>query len=400
MKFNPKYLVPVAVRDSFRPAVNRFLYGYGFPAVYRKAAKAPVQERKALFIEIYRDEVSDSMKLVYDEMKLRGFDCEFISLHTYCGRFSEYTSLRVKMVRLAATAKYVFICEACKPLACLPLRKETKVIQLWHGCGAFKKFGMSTADKIFGGSREDKMRFPAHRNTSLVTVSSPDVVWAYEEAMCLEGTGIVRPLGVSRTDVFFDETFVGDRCAEVEKAVPQAAGKKVLLYAPTFRGRVASATAPDKLDISLLKDRLGNDWVLLVKHHPLIKRRPAIPVGCEDFCFDVTTDLSIEACLCRADACISDYSSLVYEYSLFGRPMAFFAYDKDDYDDWRGFYYDYDELTPGPVLTTTEGLAEWVEDLAKGFDSSEVDAFRERFMSSCDGRATRRIVDAAMALGK
>lgn len=66
---------------------------------------------------------------------------------------------------------------------------------------------------------------------------------------------------------------------------------------------------------------------------------------------------------------------------------------KADYDDWRGFYYDYDELTPGPVVATTEELIAYIKQAASGFDASEVRAFRDRFMSACDGHSTDRIFD-------
>ena len=124
-----------------------------------------------------------------------------------------------------------------------------------------------------------------------------------------------------------------------------------------------------------------------------MRELPPIPADCRDFAFDVTRELPINELLCSADAVISDYSSLVFEYSLFGRPMVFFAYDQDEYADWRGFYYDYDALTPGPVCTTAEGVVSALKAAAEDFDSSEVDAFRERFMSACDGHATDRIIE-------
>ena len=96
------------------------------------------------------------------------------------------------------------------------------------------------------------------------------------------------------------------------------------------------------------------------------------------------------------DVCITDYSSLVFEWSLFERPIAFFAYDLDDYLDERGFYYDFDTMTPGPVCNSTQELADWVRTLDEGFDPSEVVAFRERFMGACDGHATERILHEAL----
>ena len=103
-------------------------------------------------------------------------------------------------------------------------------------------------------------------------------------------------------------------------------------------------------------------------------------------------DVSIDDLLCTADACISDYSSIVFEYSLFGRPMVFFAYDLSDYDDWRGFYYSYDEFTPGPVFNTSEEVLDYLVHLDERFDPAKVAAFREKFMCACDGHATDRIM--------
>ena len=106
----------------------------------------------------------------------------------------------------------------------------------------------------------------------------------------------------------------------------------------------------------------------------------------------------IDWLLTIADVRISDYSSIVFEYSPFGRPMVFFAYDKDDYDDWRGFYYDYDEMTPGPVLKTTGEVIDCIANAAERFDPAQVEAFCQKFMGACDGHATERICEATLAL--
>ena len=142
-----------------------------------------------------------------------------------------------------------------------------------------------------------------------------------------------------------------------------------------------------------MKKALGNEYILLLKHHPFVKKRPEIPEDCKDFAMDVTTDLDIDKLLCVSDICISDYSSLIFEYSLFERPMIFYAYDLEDYFDWRGFYYNYDDLTPGPVVTETEEIIDYIQNLDTRFDKEQVHAFREKFMSACDGCATDRIME-------
>ena len=73
--------------------------------------------------------------------------------------------------------------------------------------------------------------------------------------------------------------------------------------------------------------------------------------------------------------------------------MIFYAYDIADYEDWRGFYYPYDELTPGPVFYENEAMIAYIRDIDRLFDPSVVHAFREKFMSACDGHATERIME-------
>ena len=137
-----------------------------------------------------------------------------------------------------------------------------------------------------------------------------------------------------------------------------------------------------------------DEYVVIFKHHPLVKNVPQIPEELNGtFAIDATKTMTIEDLLCVSDICISDYSSLVFEYSLFERPMLFFAYDFEEYGEWRGFYYDYHELTPGPVVHTTQEIVDYVLHLKERFDRKQVADFKEKFMSACDGHATERLLE-------
>ena len=397
----------MSINSLAKTVVKDIMLGKWLPGVYARAAeKAPIDPRKALFVAQKGHDMPDNFQLVFARLHdVYGFDTRFVTLRYDEVSYPDYLRNCAALLREAATARFVFLDDASDIMSCVNLRPGTDVVQLWHACGAFKKFGLSTAEKRFGGSRADKLRHPFYANLSLVTVSSPEVKWAYREAMSLDAqalasTGgiagdaperqVVQALGVSRTDVFFSRSYLNAVREEMQRLLPQIARKKVILYAPTFRGTSAQAKAPNQLDIAAMKRALGANHVLLVKHHPFVKELPPIPEGCEDFAF-MAGAFPIEWLLVVADVCISDYSSLVYEYSLFGRPMVFFAYDKSDYDDWRGFYYDYDELTPGPVLTTTEQIVDYLVHIDERFDAAEVAAFRDKFMGACDGHATERI---------
>ena len=365
-----------------------------FPLGYKHYIKGKkIKRKKAVFVEVRFDEITDSFRLVYDRMKVDGFDVheQFIE-NIKPGKWG-YIKRCLRMLEDISDAHYVFLNDACNVTSCIPLRKGTKIYQLWHACGAFKKFGMSTAELIFGDNRKSLEKYPNYGNLSYVTVSSPEVIWAYEEAMNLKDTKTqVVATGVSRTDVFYDQHFIEQSKAAVYSVCPAAENKKIILYAPTFRGRVAKAESPDCLDIPAMKRALGDEYVLLIKHHPFVKQPPVVPEDCADFAMDVTKSLEIDQLLCASDVCVSDYSSLIFEYSLFERPMIFFAYDLDDYFDWRGFYYNYDELTPGPVEQETEEIIDYIRHLDARFDQAQVHAFKEKFMSSCDGHATDRIM--------
>lgn len=383
-----------ALKTVARRLMKDVTLGFLFPRLYRRYAKQPVEEGLVVFFETKEQEMPGSFDVLYERLQTDPTkQVRYVTLARNYVSLAQYYRNCVAALKWLAVAETVFLDDASDLVSCVPLRGETRVAQLWHACGAFKKWGVSTAELKFGNTLKDIRRHPFYGNLSLVTVSSPEVSWAYVEAMDLAGReNIVQPLGVSRTDIFFDPEFVAGARDHVEEAFTPARGKKVVLYAPTFRGETGAAKGPDKLDVAEMRRVLGNEWVLLIKHHPFVKHPAPIPEGCEDFAYLVQGDLGIDELLCAADACISDYSSIVFEYSLFERPMAFFAYDLDDYDDWRGFYYSYDEFTPGPVVSTSEEVVDYLAHVDERFDKAQVMTFRRKFMSACDGHATERVM--------
>ena len=377
------------VNKMMKPLLFKKIY----PRYYKKRAKKPMNEKKVVFIEVRFDEVTDNFKLIYERLEAMGYEISVCYLRNIVPGRKAYIKRCLNMLAEIADAHYVFLNDACDVTSCIDMRKETVLTQVWHGCGAFKKFGMSTAEKIFGADRETLEKYPNYRNLDYVTVSSPEVVWAYEEAMNFKHEDhIVRPVGVSRTDIFYDDGFKRRAADKLKEVFPQSEGKKVILYAPTFRGRVKKAASPRRLDIGYLKALLGDDYVLVIKHHPFVKKPLVVPEEHADFALDVTKLMEIDELLCVSDICISDYSSLVFEYALFEKPMLFFAYDLENYFDWRGFYYEYEELAPGPVVTTNKEIVSYIRQYEKHFDSTRVHQFKEKFMSACDGHATDKIL--------
>lgn len=365
-----------------------------FPLVYKWHAKKPVDDNKVIFVEIRLKGVSNSFSLLYDRIKANPkFKVHVHNLRLTFVKTLAYDKRCIQLMKDMATAKYVFLNEATNAVSSVKKREETTVFQTWHGCGAFKKFGFSTAQLIFGENEKNMLRYPFYNNLDYVSVSSPEIVWAYEEALNSKRyNSKIVPIGVSRSDIYYDEEYKNTAYERLYEVMPAARGKKVIVYAPTFRGRVANAKTPNVLNVELLNYVLSDEYVLLFKHHPLVRIRPSVPETCQDFALDVTDTMSIEDLLIVADLCISDYSSLVFEYSLLEKPILMLAYDVDNYIDWRGFYYSYDELVPGPVVKNTYEVLDFIRNI-ENYDREKVHNFREKFMSSCDGHSTDRIIE-------
>lgn len=390
----------MGIRKRVKQLIKSAAWHLLFPGCYRLFRKRDgLLPGYTVFFEEYGSHISDNSRMIRSRMRgMDGFRTENICLGRNEKNMPAFFRACLGAVRKIARAEYIFMEDSSELISALPLGPETKVIQLWHACGAFKKFGYSLTGKRFGADEEELERFPRHRNFTYVTVSAPEVIWAYAEAFHMEERkDAIVPAGIARTDLFFDEKRMAAACRKRSDIVGNGCSRFVL-YAPTFRGNASGAAAPVLPDFEKLRHALGNEWGFLIKQHPFVRLRPQIPEEQKDYVFDLTDSMPIHDLMMASDLCITDYSSIVFEYALLDRPMIFFAPDLDDYDDWRGFYYPYEEMTPGPVCRTNEEMVEWIRNSGCHFDRQKIREFREKFMSACDGHATERILE--MTIGK
>lgn len=365
------------------------------PYVYTQFSSGAI-ENKVVFMERGTG-VSPSLKYMRKYVQENtDYEVKTFSLQVRAVPNEQYYENAKAYIREVATAKAIFICTANDLMGYFTLRPETTYIQLWHGCGAFKKFGLSTIDKSFGKSAASHEEYPVNTNYSYVTIASEELSWVFEEAMGIsKESGIIASTGISRTDEFFDSNYI-EKCYEkLYNAIPQAKGKKIIMYAPTFRGEVAKCTSPDVLDVKKFAEAFSDEYILIFKHHQSVKQLPEIPEEYEGtFAFDMTRGkgMDINELMTVSDICISDYSSLVFEFALFERPIIFYTFDIEEYIDERGLYYEFDEITPGPMFTTNEEIIDYIKHIDERFDKQEVIDFKEKFMCCCDGHSSERIL--------
>ena len=364
------------------------------PIAYNMAAILPIKDDLVVFADSRRNSVPDSMKLLYKEMQDRNMDVRSFFRDFRKGSLLASLIHNIRFMLAYARAKYVFISDYYVPVYSCNKRPETIVVQTWHACGALKKWGYSTLKTKFGVSEEHVKKYPIHTNYTYATVSSAEISKHYAEAYNMtDRMDAIMATGISRTDVFFNQDFLKEASGEFYEKYPVAKDKKIILYAPTFRGTANEPETENPIDMEAFYEKLKDEYVLVFKLHPFLRDGFEIPEHMSDFALDVSSTMSIDQMITVADICITDYSTVLFEFSLFERPMVFFPYDYEDYVTWRGFYYDYFDMMPGPIVMDSKHLLETILTTPEWFDKQKVQAFRDKFMSACDGHATDRIID-------
>lgn len=302
----------------------------------------------------------------------------------------EYAIHLIKASFHMATSRFFIIDDFYFPVYVIHPRGGTEIVQVWHAAGAFKKFGLSTMGKSFGPSSDYLKHVKIHANYSRVYVSSKEVVPHYADAFGMD-EGRIYPLGVPRTDYFFDEERQNLVKEKLYRSFPDLKNRKLILYAPTFRGKSHyQETFNIPIDMRLMKDSLSDEYALLIHLHPYMTNGVRLDENLKGFAYHIHKDFSIEELLLLSDILITDYSSIIFDYSILNRPIAFFVHDLESYLEERDFYYSFESFVPGPILYESEALIKWIIDESK--DLEKIKCFRQRFFDQLDGKASERIV--------
>ncbi|EGX56034.1 transferase [Streptomyces zinciresistens K42] len=198
--------------------------------------------------------------------------------------------------------------------------------------------------------------------------------------------------GYPRNDVFYRATAADVRAVRDRLGVPP--GRRAILYAPTHRDYEAVWTP--RLDLAALAEQLGEDTVLLVRGHYFYDGAPSplTALRRSGRVVDVSAYDPVEDLCLAADALVTDYSSIMFDYANLDRPVVVYADDWETYRSTRGVYFDLPAEPPGQVARTQRELTEilttdaWQDEAA----AKARTAFRRRFCEYDDGRAAERVV--------
>lgn len=381
----------------------------------------------------------DDKLVVFETFMGRQYGCNPKAIYEYmisCPEYDDYKfvwvlkepteDIRKKVLERAeivtwGTKKYYEICARAKYIvtnSALNYRIKRKpgqvIMQTWHGtplkrlrCDIEAEKGNvnNTLDEIKIKNDMDVIRYNLFLSPS--AFASEKFISSFNmKELGIEN--IVRETGYPRNDYLFH--FTEEEAAKLKEDLGIPRGKKVILYAPTFRDNEHDGTGYTynlHLDFEKLKRELGDDYIVLLRVHYFVASRFDFDKY-TDFVINVSNLDDITPLYTISDVLITDYSSVFFDYANLKRPMLFYMYDLEDYAEGiRGFYFDINEI-PGPKIKTEEELVGWIRKLdgepyGKAYFDAYGEVFRrftEKFAPLEDGNASQRAVESLLQEGK
>ncbi len=248
-------------------------------------------------------------------------------------------------------------------------RKGVKYLQTWHGT-PLKKLALDLEALYMAGEEtlEDyKREFVRNAETWDFLISQN----SFSTKVFRQAFGYSKKMleiGYPRNDILFLP--LSKEMAEKEKQkLGLPAKKRVMLYAPTWRDNAfynkADYRFDSPMDFEAMRRAFGEEYILVVKYHYMVREKKDWGTFA-GFVYPVGDEADIAALYRISELLITDYSSVMFDYSILHRPIFFYAYDLEAYrDNLRGFYFDMEQEVPGPIVTTTEELVQAITETQK-----------------------------------
>ena len=303
-------------------------------------------------------------------------------------------------VRRGSLEYYAALSRAKYWVTNIKIASETKpegtvFLQTWHGT-PLKRLGTDITASGPEVEARDDLLAQASRWDYLI---SPNSYSSEIFRRAFDYTGPVLETGYPSNDLLapgvIEETAQG-----VRKMLSIPAGRKVVLYAPTWRDdqRIGNSWQFKfrlQLDLLRLQRYFGETHFFMIRLHHLSSQALARDAfePFKNFAVNVSSVSDTTQLLAVADVLVTDYSSIFFDYAITGRPMIFYMYDRGVYEDkLRGFYFDPDTELPGPIVEMEGALIAALKSEDYSNYQDRYARFKERFTSLEDGRAGERVV--------
>lgn len=352
----------------------------------------PINKKKVCFLSDSREVMGGNLGAIYDYIEDKNY--KRVVMFKMDRRIKDSIKHELKLIYTLVTSHYILLEDMVSITTYMKVRKNQELVQLWHGPGAYKKFGFS---RKTNGEKIGAIH-TGYKKYTKATVSGNAIKWCYAEAFSIDESKI-EATGFPRTDDFFNQEYLKSTKESFYREFPQLKNKKLILFAPTYRGTKVGDACYDynQLDFDDLYHRYHDEYVFIVKWHPMYYNN--IVLGkqkCPDFSkydnfvMDFSNYRDINDLLIVCDILITDYSSMVFDYVLLNKPIIYFAYDLDEYTSQggRGLYFDFNDYVYGNVAKNYDELVQAIEN--HDLMEEKRRAFKSKFMDACDGKSTQK----------
>ncbi|WP_399884943.1 CDP-glycerol glycerophosphotransferase family protein [Streptomyces sp. BBFR51] len=363
--------------------------------VYEPARELPLRDQ-VFFFSYNGKQYSDSPRAMHEELLRRDSGMKYLWAVRDGQVVLPPTADKVRMwgrewFEALATSRYI-VTNGHLP-EWVVRRPGQVIVQTWHGT-MLKKIGHDIETLYFDREYQNRLALEA-KNWSLLVSSNRFSTPILKRAFSYDGE--IQEAGYPRNDYLYSPD--RDKIAEqVKETLKLPADKKVVLYAPTWRDDQSHSAGQYLFDLRIdLEDarrRLGDDHVLLIRRHSNVVDQ--VPGAGNGFVFDASEYPDIADLYLAADIMITDYSSVMFDYAHLKRPMLFFTYDLEHYrDTLRGFYFDFEQDAPGPLIGNSRELVDAIRDIdqVQAKYQDRFDRFHHLFCDLDDGHASARVVD-------
>ena len=331
-----------------------------------------IKNNRITFIYLEADHlVSDFLK-IYQQLPQEDYDIRLCLIHYHknlWGQFLYFINC-MKQLYYVYTSRIIFLHDNNYVVSHFK-REGVQVIQVWHACGAIKKFGNVI-----------ERQYPI-RNYDYVLATSLFWKEPYHQAFSVDANHVL-PIGLPRTDELFDQEWIEKKKLELYHKYPSLKNKKDILYAPTFRGNIYIGFSAIEFDAKKIMDCLGHDYVLIYKFHPLMGN---YMLGDGDSIINMNHEDTHEL-FCISDYLISDYSSIVFDFMILEKPILFYVPDLEQYSKDLGVFVDIRELGY-PVCYSEKEAVQAIQ--SNWQDTHILKTTKNRFFDIQDGKSTLRV---------
>lgn len=333
-----------------------------------------------------------NLQALDERLKYRGLDKKFHISYSF-SKTLEQSKLKVlfiwvKLAFVTARQDFIFVDDYVPFFKYINVHPKTKLIQVWHAGVGFKSVGYAR----FGEKGSPYPYDSSHRKYDYAIVGGEALRDVYAEVFGIDRENCL-PYGLMRMDGYLDQSKINDFKKEFYQKFSYLINKKIILFAPTFRGSgQRSAYYPyDILDQSKIYDMCGEEYVFLVKMHPFITERIEIDPRYQDRIKDFSTFPDINSLFYVTDILITDYSSNIYEFSVLNKPIVFFAYDKNEYELIRSVHRTLEEDAPGKVCLTLDEVINTIHN--QDFHMEKIRKFVNENFDNSGGNACDKVID-------